>query len=449
MPPEPTLMPFPIERSTPTHRESPKEASKEVSEENDKRKRKEESVSDPQIIPTPAPYPNRLKALAKPNYNAELHELFNQVKINISLMDAVKQIPSYAKFLKDLCAETKLDFVILDTNSTGSSAASTPVIPRRSFLATADAVINCRNGLLNMTFGNMKMEVNIFNVGSQMGDDENIHEVSLIDTLVEEHVDELLYSDPLEVALTAEEAEFLKSFEVNYLYSLLKDEDEVCAMNSWIPKFEEFEELPPIEKKVLPSSVEPPKLELKPLPDTLKHVFLGDNETYPVVISSSLGNLRETKLINLLRRHMKAIGWTIADIKVINSTFYSHHIALEDNIKPSHQPQHRFNPIMKDVVRAEVLKLLDVGIIYPIVDSKWVSPIQVVPKKFGVKVMRNEENELVPTRVQKGWRVCIDYRKLNASTRKDHFPLPFIDQILERIAGHAFYCFLDGYSGYN
>ena len=104
---------------------------------------------------------------------------------------------------------------------------------------------------------------------------------------------------------------------------------------------------------------------------------------------------------------------------------------------------------MKEVVRAEVLKLLDAGIIYPIAHSEWVSPVQVVPKKAGVTVVTNDQGELVPTRIPTGWRVCIDYRKLNASTRKDHFPLPFIDQVLERVAGHAFYCFLDGYSGYN
>ena len=87
--------------------------------------------------------------------------------------------------------------------------------------------------------------------------------------------------------------------------------------------------------------------------------------------------------------------------------------------------------------------------IYPIADSKWVSPTQVVPKKSGVTVVPNENNELIPTRVTSGWRVCIDYRKLNAGTRKDHFPLPFVDQMLERVAGHEFYCFLNGYSGYN
>ena len=97
----------------------------------------------------------------------------------------------------------------------------------------------------------------------------------------------------------------------------------------------------------------------------------------------------------------------------------------------------------------EVIKLLDCGVIYPISDSKWVSPVQVVPKKSGVTVVKNVENELVPQRTVTGHRVCIDYRPLNKVTRKDHFPLPFIDQMLERLAGHDYYCFLDGYSGYN
>ena len=104
---------------------------------------------------------------------------------------------------------------------------------------------------------------------------------------------------------------------------------------------------------------------------------------------------------------------------------------------------------MKEVVKKEVLKLLDVGVIYPIANRKWVSPTQVGPKKSGVTVVENENNELIPTQVTTGWKVCIDYRKHNAGTRKDHFPLPFVDQILERVAGHEFYCFLDGYSRYN
>jgi hypothetical protein len=96
-----------------------------------------------------------------------------------------------------------------------------------------------------------------------------------------------------------------------------------------------------------------------------------------------------------------------------------------------------------------VIKLLDAGIIYPISDSKWVSPIHVVPKKAGMTVIKNKDNELVPTRLQSGWRVCIDYRKLNFVMRKDYFPLLFIDQMVERLTGHDYYCFLDGYSIYN
>ena len=96
---------------------------------------------------------------------------------------------------------------------------------------------------------------------------------------------------------------------------------------------------------------------------------------------------------------------------------------------------------MQDVVRSEILKLLDAGIIYPISDSKWVSPIHVVPKKAGLTVIKDEENKLLTTRAPTKWRVCIDYRRLNLVTRKDHFPLPFMDQMLERLAGHSYYCF--------
>jgi len=104
---------------------------------------------------------------------------------------------------------------------------------------------------------------------------------------------------------------------------------------------------------------------------------------------------------------------------------------------------------MKEEVRNEVLKLLEAGLIYPISDSSWVSPIQVVPKKGGMTVVKNDRNELIPTRTITGWRMCIDYRKLNEATRKYHYLLLFMDQMLERLAGKSFYYFLDGYSGYN
>ncbi|WKA03680.1 hypothetical protein VitviT2T_021779 [Vitis vinifera] len=121
---------------------------------------------------------------------------------------------------------------------------------------------------------------------------------------------------------------------------------------------------------------------------------------------------------------------------------------MEEEAKPIRQSQRRLNPHLQEVVQAEVLKLLQAGIIYTISDSPWVSLTQVVPKKSGITMVQNEKGEEITTRLTSGWRVCIDYRKLNAVTRKDHFPLPFIDQVLERVFDHPFYCFLDGYSGY-
>ena len=118
------------------------------------------------------------------------------------------------------------------------------------------------------------------------------------------------------------------------------------------------------------------------------------------------------------------------------------------NEKTSIEHQRRLNPIMKEVVRKEVLKWLNIDFIYAISDSTWESPVHVVPKKGGFTVIRNEKNELIPTRIVIGWRVCIYYKKLNTTTRKNPYPLPFIDQMLDRLARHPYLCFLDGYLGY-
>ncbi|KAG9442621.1 hypothetical protein H6P81_018475 [Aristolochia fimbriata] len=237
---------------------------------------------------------------------------------------------------------------------------------------------------------------------------------------------------------------------------MIKDSLERCLAHSYTKEDDD----PLMQQEVVPLEAEgnkeedegaeikdPSKLELKPLPSSLKYIYLEDN-TKPVIISSCL-NVREEKLlIGVLSKHKKAIGWTISDIKGISPTTCMHKILMEDSFKPTIQPQRRLNPTLQEVVKKEVVKLLDAGIMYPISDSKWVSPVQVVPKKGGMTVIKNADNELIPTRTVTGWRVCIDYRKLNSASRKDHFPLPFIDQMLERLAGNKFYCFLDGYSGY-
>ena len=100
------------------------------------------------------------------------------------------------------------------------------------------------------------------------------------------------------------------------------------------------------------------------------------------------------------------------------------------------------------MVRKEVIKLLDNGIIYSISDSKWVSPVQVVLKKSGLTAVKNESNDLVPTKTVTRWCICTDYRKLNKATMKDHFLLRFIDKVLEQLANFSYFCYLDGLSGF-
>nr|GEV27799.1 reverse transcriptase domain-containing protein [Tanacetum cinerariifolium] len=162
------------------------------------------------------------------------------------------------------------------------------------------------------------------------------------------------------------------------------------------------------------SNDEPPEVKLKDLPPHLEYAFVGDNNKWPVIIAKDLSVEEKSALIK----------------------------------KTILQSQKRVNPNIHDVIKKEVEKLLDAGLIYPISDNPWVSLIHCVSKKRGMTVITNDENELVPTRLFTGWRVCIDYRKLNETTRKDHFPLPFMDQMLQRLAGNEYYCFLDGFSGY-
>ncbi|GJU17436.1 reverse transcriptase domain-containing protein [Tanacetum coccineum] len=177
-------------------------------------------------------------------------------------------------------------------------------------------------------------------------------------------------------------------------------------------------EIKTVELKNEKSSVdEPPELELKDLPSHIEYAFLEGIDKLPVIIAK---NLKDEEMERLIK----------------------------DDFKPAVQHQRRVNPKIHEVIKKEVIKILDAGLIYPIFDSPWVSPVHCVPKKGGMTVVKNENNELIPTRLVTGWRVCIDYRKLNDATRKDHFPLPFMDQMLERLAGNEYYCFLDGFSGY-
>jgi hypothetical protein len=321
-----------------------------------------------------------------------------------------------------------VDFIILDTKPTLHPDNGISIILGRPFLAITNTLINCRNGRMKITFGSMTAELNIFNVMRQQLEDDECHYMNLIDTVVQEEFNRNCFLDPLETLLTNS----VNSYDIEHdaklteICSLLDSsqvlEEQVMAVNEpWRPR---FEELPETEKKPMPSSEKIPQLELKPLPNSFKYAYLGPGETFPVVISVALNEKQEGKLLYVLRDHKLALGWTIADIKGISPLICTHKIYLEDDCKTSREPQRRLNPTMKDVVKNEVIKLLDAGIIYPISDSKWVCPTQVVPKKSGITVVKNANDELIPTRLVTGWRMCIDYWKFNSATRKDNFPYP-------------------------
>ncbi|WJZ91016.1 hypothetical protein VitviT2T_010128 [Vitis vinifera] len=489
----------------------------------------------------PPPFPQALHGKKEIKNSSEILEVLRQVKVNIPLLDMIKQVPTYAKFLKDLCTVKRglqvtknaflteqvsaiiqskspvkykdpgcptisvniggthvekalldlgasvnllpysvykqlglgglkpttmtlsladrsvkiprgviedvlvqvdkfyypVDFVVLDTDSSVKEENYVPIILGRPFLATSNAIVNCRNGVMQLTFGNMTLEVNIFHLCKRHlypEEEEGFEEVCLINTLVEEHCDK-----SLEESLN-ENLEVLED-------GFPEPSDVLAIMSPWRRR----EEILPLFNQEDSQGVaveDPPKLILKPLPVELKYAYLEDDEKCPVVVASILTSDQEDSLLGVLRKCKKAIGWQISDLKGISPLVCTHHIYMEDDAKPVRQPQRRLNPHMQEVVRSEVLKLLQAGIIYPISDSLWVSPTQVVPKKSGITVIQNEKGEEVSTRPTSGWRVCIDYRRLNSVTRKDHFPLPFMDQVLERVSGHPFYCFLDGYSGY-
>ncbi|KAK1681039.1 hypothetical protein QYE76_041887 [Lolium multiflorum] len=208
-------------------------------------------------------------------------------------------------------------------------------------------------------------------------------------------------------------------------------------------------DLPVEDLGTTPPPKEDPVFDLKPLPDNLKYAHVDDKKIYPVIISSKLSEIEEERLLEILKKHRGAIGYTLDDLKGISPSICQHAINMEEDAKPVVEHQRRLIPKMKEVVRNEVLKLLEAGIIYPIADSRWVSPMHCVPKKGGMTVVPNDNDELIPQRIVVGYRMCIDFRKVNKVTKKDHYPLPFIDQMLERLYKNTHFCFLDGYSGFS
>ncbi|GKA85225.1 reverse transcriptase domain-containing protein [Tanacetum coccineum] len=302
-----------------------------------------------------------------------------------------------------------------------------PLILGRPFLYTANVVIRVKQEQLNLGVGTERM---IFNIDSAMK-----HSYSNNDTCFS--IDEILEEDF--DALLDEGSKILYSIKGTLLEEEIFSEfDEFMAMTANENSESESDiEEPPFEKitintdyKIKTSLEEPPTdLELKPLPDNLEYVFLEEPSFLPVIISSKLYAQKKSKLIYVLKKHKEAFAWKTTDIPGICPSFCKHKIQLLDDKKPVVQKQRRLNPNMQEILKKEIVKLLDSGIIYPIAYIAWVSPIHCVPKKGAITVVTNKNDELVPTRTITGWQVCINYHKLNEATAKDHFPLPFMDQI--------------------
>ncbi|GKE06922.1 hypothetical protein Tco_1398940, partial [Tanacetum coccineum] len=228
--------------------------------------------------------------------------------------------------------------------------------------------------------------------------DDTSFSIDVIDEILEENFD----------ALLDEGSKILHSIEGTILEEKLFVEfDEFMAMTADKNSESESDEDEPKLKEIIINTVhkvktslkEPPTdLELKPLPENLEYVFLEEPSFLPVIITSRLSERNKNKLVSVLKSHKQAFAWKTTDIPRICPSFCKHKIQLTDDKKPVVQKQRQLNPNMQEVVKKEIVKLLDTGIIYPIADSPWVSPIHCVPKKGGITVVTNKKDELVPTR---------------------------------------------------
>nr|GEY41926.1 DNA-directed DNA polymerase [Tanacetum cinerariifolium] len=425
------------------------------------------------------PYPSRLakeKIFEKDDIlAAKFMEIFRDLHFELSFADALVHMLKFAPMFKKLlnnknklieltktslnenCSAVvlkklleKLDFVVLDF----IADPRVPLILGRPFLSTAHALIDVYKGEIILRHDEKSLMLKCDDMPSISYNNfqslnKNLTPFDESDFLLFEEADTFLAVDDEPISLEFDATYYDLEGDILILEALLNSDPEPPLPNQKHYFPEAHNDLKVIEPKNDKSFDEkPPKVELKELPPHLEYAFLGENNKWPVIILKDLSVNEKSALIEVIKSRKKVIAWKLTDIKGIDPEFCSHKILLEDDYSPKVQSQRRVNPKIHDVITKEVEKLLDARLIYPISDSPWVSLVHCVPKRGGMIVITNDENELVPTRLVNRWRVCIDYRKLNEATRKDHFPLPFMDQMLERLAGNEYYCFLDGFSCY-
>ncbi|CAM8983891.1 unnamed protein product [Rhodiola kirilowii] len=462
------ILPTPQGKSSPDGKDKEGGMAKENLEDEpqapaEEEKKDEEPILMRKYVPM-VPFPQRLNKSKLDTHFQRFVEMLKKLYVTLPFHEVITQNPTYAKFLKDIVSNRELhpttislkladrssrtprgvlrdvpikvgkffipvDFYVLEMDV----EQEMPVILGRPFLNTVEAVIRCGEGSIELKIGDEKLK---FFLKNAMKTPISSFECNLLDISCES------------LELTSFESEVMDLDDSSMHFSSLLDmEDEEMYDLSWaeeeklldacqgdgnqVPKGKEFEG------------------ELKPLPSNLRYEFLGSNSMHPVIVGANLNENETSKLLHVLKNNKKALGYSIDDLKGISPSLCMHRINVDENAKPSREFLRRLNPNLSEVVFKEITKLRDAGIIYSVPDSEWVSPIHVVPKKGGLTVVQNDKGELVPTRTVNGWRMCIDYRKLNKATKKDHFPIPFIDQMLERLAGHKYFCFLDGYSGFH
>ncbi|GKC23679.1 reverse transcriptase domain-containing protein [Tanacetum coccineum] len=317
-----------------------------------------------------------------------------------------------------------------------------PLILGRPFLRTTRALINVYGEELTLRVDD---EAITFKVGqtsrySRNYYDEMVNQVNVIDVACEEYAQEVLgFSDsltsgnptPSDPIIASSSPSFTPfeggDFILEEIETFLRTPEELSNLDDdyydtegdilYLEKLlneDPSPTLPPMKNDDLkqvdvtmtkPSIEEPPELELKDLPSHLEYAFLEGTDKLPVIISKELKDEEKAALLKVLKSHKRAIAWKISNIKGIDPSFCTHKILMEDDFKPAVQHQRRVNPKIHEVIKKEVIKLLDAGLIYPISDSPWVSPVHCVPKKGGMTVVENEDNELIPTRLVTGWRM--------------------------------------------
>nr|GEZ64142.1 reverse transcriptase domain-containing protein [Tanacetum cinerariifolium] len=311
----------------------------------------------------------------------------------------VPQIPTPSKVVKQRTEVTK------DQVQTPSSQSTAPVQPLvvqsetqtpvyEPVVAPTDrALIDVYEGELTLRIGK---EAITYNLDQTVRYSANYDQMTAnkIDVIVKYTLKKFSFS-PMLPQVNSIHPTMTRRGDILLLESILNSEPLPPLPNheQYFPSYKK--ELKVCEAKTVKSSVdEPPEVKLKDLPPHLEYAFLEGDNKLPVIIAKELGNEEKSALIKVLKSHKRAIAWKLSDIQVHGSARY------------------------------------------------------IVYQKVGFTVVENEENELIPTRLVTGWRVCIDHWKLNEATRKDHFPLLFMDHMLERLAGNEYYCFLDGFSGY-